>query len=181
MTAALSVQSNGGMSLQRVLAALVGAFHFEVDQLLAVRLALARDLAAHGDYVADPGYRGETRAEAANLLLRHPRGDEAAEEGHRQHAVREHVLETELLGEVEIDVDRIVVARAAAIERELVAADRRQDERLQGVANLDVCELRCGCGCHGCLLTSCRRRDCARRSRPCPWPLFCPSGPSSPS
>jgi hypothetical protein len=38
-------------------------------------------------------------------------------------------------------MDRIVVARAAAIESELVAADRRQHDRLDRVAHLDLVEL----------------------------------------
>src|SRR5262249_23491016 len=126
------------------LAVLVGALDLEVDQLLAALLALARDLAADRDGVANPGDRGEARAELAHLRLRHPRGDEAAKEGHRQHAVREHVLEPELLGEVDIDMDRVVVAGAAAIERELVAADRCQLERRQRVANLELIELGSG-------------------------------------
>ena len=33
-------------------------------------------------------------------------------------------------------MDRVVVARAAAVERQLVTADRRQDERRQRVADL---------------------------------------------
>ena len=48
-----------------VLAVLVGALDLEVDQLLAVLLALAGDDAAHRDDVAHPGDRGEARAEAA--------------------------------------------------------------------------------------------------------------------
>ena len=79
-------------------------------------------LPLRGDDVARPGDRGEARAEPADAIARRVAGDQPAEEAHRQHAVGEHVLEAELLGEVEIDMDRIVVARAAAIERELVAA-----------------------------------------------------------
>jgi len=59
--------------------------------------------------------------EPADAIARRITGHQPAEEAHRQHAVGEYVLETELLGEVEIDVDRIVVARATAIERKLVA------------------------------------------------------------
>src|SRR5262249_4511521 len=69
-------------------------------------------------------------------------GDRAGQEAHGQHAVGEHVLEAELLGEVEIDMDRVVIARAAAIERQLMAADRRQHDRLQLIAHLHLVELR---------------------------------------
>ena len=62
-------QRDRGVALQRVLAVLVGALDLEVDQLLAVLLALARDLAADGDDVADPGDRGEARAELAHPVV----------------------------------------------------------------------------------------------------------------
>src|SRR5882757_1712449 len=132
------------MALQRVLSVLVGAPDLEVDQPLAVLLALAGDLATHGDDVAHPGDRGEARAELAHLVAWRVAGDQPAEEGHRQHAVGEDVLEAKLLGEVQVDMDRIVIARAAAIERELVTADRRQDQRLERVADLDLIEFGSG-------------------------------------
>src|SRR6185312_10937520 len=86
-----------GVALQRVLAVLVGALDLEVDQLLAVLLALAGDLARERDHVSHPGDRREARAEPANAVAWRVAGHQPAEEAHRQHAVGEDVLETELL------------------------------------------------------------------------------------
>ena len=53
-------------------------------------------------------------------------GQRLAEAGHHEHAVREDIGISGGLGEIQIDMDRIVIARRAAIERELVTADRRE-------------------------------------------------------
>ena len=49
-----------------------------------------------------------------------------AEAGHHEHAVREDIGISGGPGEIQIDVNRIVIPRRAAIERELVTADRRE-------------------------------------------------------
>jgi hypothetical protein len=49
-----------------------------------------------------------------------------AEISRHQHAVREGIGKSGLLGEVDVDMDWIVIARGAAIEREPVAGDRRK-------------------------------------------------------
>ena len=53
----------------------------------------------------------------------------AAEPGHAQHAVREHVGHAGAAREVDVDVDRVVVARGAGEQRERGAVDRRQLQR----------------------------------------------------
>ena len=53
-------------------------------------------------------------------------GQGLAEAGHHEHAVREDIGISGGLGEIQIDVNRIVIPRRAAIERELVTADRRE-------------------------------------------------------
>ena len=53
-------------------------------------------------------------------------GQRLAEIGHDQHAVREDIGKAGRPGEVDVDMDRIVIARGAAIQRQRVARDRRK-------------------------------------------------------
>src|SRR5882757_974949 len=77
------------------------------------------------------GDRGEPHPVGADPFLRHPVGEQPAEVGHGQHAVREDVVQPGGAGHVEVDVDRVVVPGGAGEQRQRGAGDRRQLQRRQ--------------------------------------------------
>jgi hypothetical protein len=105
----------------------------------AIRAAPVKlDLAAAGDGLAHLGDGREAHAELADAVLRHPVGQQPAQPGHRQHAVREHVGVAGAPGKVDVDMDRVVVARGAAVQRQRGAAQRFGSEGRQGVTRLTL-------------------------------------------
>ncbi|MCY1450997.1 hypothetical protein D9M71_678410 [compost metagenome] len=90
--------------------------------------------------MAQLGDAGETHRQAADALLRHPGGEQAAEVGHRQHAVGEHIGLARLAGEIEVDMHLVVVAGGARVQGQGGAIDGGQRERRQLVADLHIAE-----------------------------------------
>ncbi|MNI80721.1 hypothetical protein D3C73_1372730 [compost metagenome] len=90
------------------------------------------------------GNAGETDRQAAHLLLWYPLGQQATQVGGRQHAVGEHVGHARFAGEIDVDMDRVVITRRAAVQRQDGAVNRLQFEKRDHIANLDIGELRVG-------------------------------------
>src|SRR6218665_191187 len=86
----------------------------------------------------------KAKRRAAQPLLPGPVRDQPPDIGGREHAVRKHVVEAGAAGEVDVDVDRVVVARGAGIQRQRGAGDRGQLERGDAVAHLHVLQCRGG-------------------------------------
>src|SRR3954451_16165505 len=71
-------------------AGLVRQGDVEVDEALAVFLALAGDGDLRGQLLTGPRLLREPHLEVAQVADAHPVGDRAAEQSHREHAVTEH-------------------------------------------------------------------------------------------
>jgi hypothetical protein len=84
------------------------------------------DMALAGQARTELGDGDEAGCKAAQPRGRDRVGQCLAEAGHHEHAVREDIGISGGPGEIQIDVNRIVIPRRAAIERELVTADRRE-------------------------------------------------------
>src|SRR6185503_7903253 len=80
----------GGRARDRLDAVLVGDLELDVDEMLAVLLALAGDDSGTGEHVARPHLLGEPYLEAPNRLGPEPVLHHAGGETHREHAVPEH-------------------------------------------------------------------------------------------
>jgi len=61
----------------------------------------------------------KARAKFTDARLADPFSDQPTDIGGRQHAVGEYVIQTDFAREVEIDVDRVVVARRASVVRNI--------------------------------------------------------------
>ena len=112
------------------LAALVGQLDVEIDEVVAVVLALAGDDDLRGQLLAGPGLLREPDLEVAQVADADPVGDRPAEQSHREHAVAEHARQAGLLGLDLVVVHRVEVARRTRVHHEigageLVAHDRR--------------------------------------------------------
>src|SRR5208337_3013830 len=121
-------------------ASLVPGGEREPGAALAVRLEEFRDRPFAGDRRAELGDGYKTGREGAQPIRRHGVGHGLAEQAHDQHAVGENVGEAGLLGEIAVDVDRVVIAGRPCVEGELGAGDggkRLGDDR---VANLRIIE-----------------------------------------
>ena len=70
-------------------------------------------------------------------MLRRPVREEPPEIGHREHPLREDVVHPGRARDVQVQVDRVVVARAAREERERRATDRGDGELGELRADLD--------------------------------------------
>ncbi|MNP02055.1 hypothetical protein D3C76_938930 [compost metagenome] len=60
--------------------------------------------------MAQLGNTGEAHREAVNLRLRYPGREHAAQVSHREHTVGENIGLPGLAGEIEIDMNLVVVA-----------------------------------------------------------------------
>src|SRR5262245_34646906 len=112
----------------------------------AAGFVLLDDLAGAGDDVAEMGDGAEAHAEFTQLTLVDPLGQQAAEVGHRQHAVGEYVAHAGFLRIVDVDMNRVVVVRRTGEQRQGGAVDRCQDQLRQGVANVDGGKIDCAHG-----------------------------------
>src|SRR5262245_47647892 len=92
--------------------------------LLAVVLQQFGDCALAGQLGAELGDGDKARRQGADARGRHRIGQRLAEIGHDQHAVREDVGKSGLLRKIQINMDRVVITRRAAIEREAMPCDR---------------------------------------------------------
>src|SRR5882757_3979275 len=93
-------------------------FALVLDQLGHVTLA--------GQTCTKLGDRCKSCRKRTNTVRRNRIGQRLSEIAHHQHAVREHIRETRVLGEIDVDMHRIVVARCAAIKRQRMTCDRRK-------------------------------------------------------
>src|SRR5262249_52911669 len=114
--------------------------------LLAIVLHELGHGALAGQPGAEPRDRGKARREGADARSRHHIGQCLAEIGHHQHPVREHVGKPGLLGKIQIDMDRVVIARGAAIECKAVPGDRRKLLVDDALAQLWLCRTHDGLG-----------------------------------
>src|SRR2546426_499953 len=119
------------------LAVLVGAADFDAQQLCAALFELLDHLAAAGDDMSQMGDAEETRVELAQVRLRRPLRDEAAQPGHYEHAMREHIRHAGPARVIDIDVDRMVIARGAGEQRKHGPVHRREDEIGERISELD--------------------------------------------
>ena len=103
-------------------------------------LELLDHAAAAAHRVAEMGDALEARVEAAQPALRRPAGEQPAEPGHAQHALREDVRHAGAARDVDVDVDRVVVAGSAGEQRQRRAVHGRQLQRRQFVADLNGVE-----------------------------------------
>ncbi|MNP63408.1 hypothetical protein D3C76_1588010 [compost metagenome] len=92
--------------------------------------------------MTDLGDADKAHRQRADLCLRHPAGQQSAKVGCREHAVGEHVRNSGLAGKIDVDVDLVVVAGRAGIQRQRGAIDRTQLEQRQFAADLYVAVLR---------------------------------------
>src|SRR2546426_852990 len=104
---------------------------------LAVDLLDRDDLPGAGRLGADRGDRAEADPERTELLLRHPGDQEPSEVRHREHSVREDIGEPDRSRVVEVDVDRVVVARCARKERQGRTVDGIYRQRWEFRAYVD--------------------------------------------
>ena len=86
--------------------------------LVPVTGQLFNHLRGTGDLITHPDDRQETCTERSDRRLRYPISENAAHVAHGQHAVRDHIVESGGAREVDIDVDGVVIARRAAINRQ---------------------------------------------------------------
>src|ERR1700684_811583 len=84
------------------------------------------DMPLAGQPGAELGDRGKARRERTDAGRRNRVGQRLAQIGHDQHAVAEHIGKTRRAGEIQIDMDRVVIARSAAIQCQSVPRDRRK-------------------------------------------------------
>ncbi|MOA29122.1 hypothetical protein D3C78_1501170 [compost metagenome] len=138
-----------------------------MDALLAAGFELLDDPTRQVRDVADLGDADKTHGYGTDLLLRHPVGEQAAEVGDGQHAVGEHIRLTRLAGEIDVDVDLVVVPGRAGVQGQRGPVDRAQFQQRQLVADLYVAVLRNG---HGGLLSAAPARiGSRRRARRAGW------------
>src|SRR5574343_667713 len=108
-----SVQRDDGVAAERDLLAIARSRQLDARAGAAAVVELLDDLADALHAIGHLGDGREAHAVVEHAALRHPVGERARQVGHRQHAVREHVLHAGLAGEVEVDVDGVVVTRGA--------------------------------------------------------------------
>jgi hypothetical protein len=84
----------------------------------------------------------KTHIETPQLGLRRPLRQQAAQPGHAQHALGEDIGPAGAAREVQVDVDRVVVARCAGEERQHAAVHRWQLQWRQFIADLHGVETR---------------------------------------
>ncbi|CAI8856072.1 hypothetical protein EMIT0P294_220018 [Pseudomonas sp. IT-P294] len=131
------LQSDDGVANNLGFAILIGGAHFDLDALFAIDLEAIDDSAGAGDLVAQVGNAEKAHAELAQLTLIDPLRQQAAEVGHRQHSVGEHVGHAGPARVIGIDVNGVVIPRRAGKQAQRGAVDRRQGQWRQGVADVD--------------------------------------------
>src|SRR5208282_4331889 len=86
--------------------------------LLAIDFEEFGDSSLAADLGAELRDRDEARRQRAQSVRTYDIGEGLPEHRHHEHALRKHVRESRLLGEVDVDMHRIVVAGRASVESE---------------------------------------------------------------
>ena len=94
--------------------------------------------------IADLSHRHEARVETAQRGLGCPISDSASHVTHDQHAVRDHIIKARSAREIEIDVQRIVIARSTAVHRQRVTRKGWEGEARDFVTEGERIEIRGG-------------------------------------
>jgi hypothetical protein len=118
------------------LAVLIGGLNRHAHASFTVNLHFFDDASRTGDSILQMGDVHKARLEEAQLLLGHPVHEQAAQPGHRQHAVGENIRHAGATGNIEIDMDGVVIARGAGEQRQRAAANRRQPQRMWDLSSI---------------------------------------------